>query len=52
MITTDLNADILRNLGIITSDEGVLNRVAKELTDAHTEMTEEEFFARVDEAME
>ena len=29
MTTTQLNADILRNLGIIANDESKLNRVAK-----------------------
>lgn len=57
--TTELNADILRNLGIIAGDESMLNRVAKylrrvakELTNDPTEMAKEEFFAHVDEAME
>lgn len=59
MTTTQLNADILRNLGIIANDESKLNRVAKylrrvvkELTNDPSEMTKEEFFTRVDEAME
>ena len=59
MTTTQLNADILRNLGIIANDESKLNRVAKylrrmvkELSNDPSEMTKEEFFARVDEAME
>ena len=51
-----LNAEILRNLGIVAEDEGALQRVAKylrrvarELTSDPTEMTREEFFKRVDE---
>ena len=52
-----LNAEILRNLGIVAEDESMLQRVAKYLrkvvkamsTDP-TEMTQEEFFARIDEA--
>ena len=50
-----LNAEILRNLGIVAEDEGALQRVAKylrrvvrELTSDPTEMSREEFFSRVD----
>ena len=50
-----LNAEILRNLGIVAEDEGALQRVAKylrrvvrELTSDPTEMSREEFFHRVD----
>lgn len=57
--TSALNADILRNLGIIAEDEGMLKRTArylrrlvKELTDDPTLMTEEEFFANVDKALD
>ena len=52
-----LNADILRNLGIVAENEGALRRVAKylhrvvrEMTADPTEMTKEEFFRRIDEA--
>lgn len=57
MTTTQLNAEILRNMSIIAEDEALLKRAAKylrklvsekEADDA--EMTEEEFFARVDKA--
>ena len=55
----ELNAEILRNLGIIAEDEGALKRVAKylrhvarELTSDPTEMSREEFFRRVDEGRE
>ena len=54
-----LNADILRNLGVVATNEGALQRVAKylrrvarELTTDPTEMTKEEFFSRVDKAKE
>ena len=54
---SNLNADILRNLGTIAEDEGklkraakYLRRLAKEMTDDPTLMTKEEFFRRVDEA--
>ncbi len=59
MTTAQLNADIQQSLGIIADDEGLmtraaryLRRLAKELADDPTEMTEEEFFARVDMAIE
>ena len=52
-----LNAEILRNLGVIAEDEGALRRVAKylrrvvrEMTDDPTCMSREEFFRRIDEA--
>ena len=52
-----LNADILRNLGTIAENEGMLKRaakylrkLAKEVTADPTLMTKAEFFARVDEA--
>lgn len=52
-----LNAEILRNLGVVATNEGALQRVAKylrrvarELTADPTEMTKEEFFARIDKA--
>lgn len=54
-----LNAEILRNLGVVAEDEGALQRVAKylrrvvrELTSDSTEMTRDEFFRRVDEGRE
>ena len=57
MNTLQLDADILRNLGIIAKDETMLDKVAKylrrlakQMTDDPTRMTKEEFFARVDEA--
>ncbi len=52
-----LNADILRNLGTIAQDEGKLKRAAKylrrlamEMAKDPTEMTEEEFFAKIERA--
>lgn len=57
MTTTQLNAEILRNMSIIAEDEALLKRAAKYLRKLvsekegdDTEMTEEEFFARVDKA--
>lgn len=57
MTTTQLNAEILRNMSIIAEDEALLRRAAKYLRKLvsekeadDTEMTEEEFFARVDKA--
>ena len=57
MSTVHLNAEILRNMSIIAEDEGLLKRAAKYLRKLvsekqadPTEMTREEFFARVDEA--
>ena len=57
MTTLQLDADILRNLGVIAEDENMLSRaakylrrLAKQMTYDPTLMTEEEFFARVDEA--
>ena len=57
MSTMQLNADILRNLGIIAEDETTLarvakyiRRVAKQMTEDPTCMTKEEYFARLDEA--
>ena len=59
MTTIQLNAEILRNLGAIAEDEGMLKRVAKYLRKLVTEkeadptfLTKKEFFARVDEARE
>lgn len=54
-----LNAEILRNLGVVAEDEGALQRVAKylrrvvrDMTTDSTTMTREEFFRRVDEGRE
>lgn len=54
-----LNAEILRNLGIVAEDEGALKRVAKylrrvvrELTTDPTEISREEFFASLDRGEE
>jgi len=59
MTAIQLNAEILRNLGAIAEDEGMLKRVAKYLRKLVTEkeadptlLTKKEFFARVDEARE
>lgn len=57
MNTLQLDADILRNLGIIAEDESMLDKVAKylrrvvkEMAKDPTLMTKEEFFARVEKA--
>ena len=57
MNAIQLEADILRNLGIIAEDETMLDKVAKylrrvvkQMTCDPTLMSKEEFFARVDEA--
>ena len=54
-----LNAEILRNLGVIAQDENMLQRVAKylrrvvsDLKSDPTAMTRDEFFARVDKSKE
>ena len=59
MTTSELNAEVLRNLSIVAEDENLLRRVAKYLRRVVAEkqndptlMTEEEFFARVEEAEE
>jgi hypothetical protein len=59
MNAVTLDADILRNLGIIAEDETMLDKVAKylrrvvkQMTYDQTLMSKEEFFARVDEARE
>ena len=59
MTAIKLNAEILRNLGALAEDEGMLKRVAKYLRKLVAEkeadptlMSKEEFFARVDEARE
>ncbi len=57
MTAIQLNAEMLRNLSIIAEDENLLKRAAKYLRKLvaekkadPTEMTREEFFARVDKA--
>ncbi|MBQ3732514.1 MAG: hypothetical protein II859_00965 [Bacteroidales bacterium] len=56
MTTTQLNAEVLRNMSIIAEDENLLKRAAKYLRKLVAEkedatlFTKEEFFARVDEA--
>ena len=59
MTISELNAEVLRNLSIVAEDENLLKRVAKYLRRVVAEkqkdptlMTEEEFFARVEEAEE
>ena len=59
MTTTELNAEVLRNLSIVAEDENLLKRVAKYLRRVVAEkqndptlMSEEEFFAHVAEAEE
>ncbi len=55
MNAVQLDADILRNLGIIAEDETMLDkvakylrRVAKQMTDDPTRMSKEEYFAMLD----
>lgn len=57
MKAIQLNAEMLRNMSIIAEDENLLKRAAKYLRKLvaekeadPTEMTREEFFARVDKA--
>ena len=57
MTAMQLNAEVLRNMSIIAEDENLLKRAAKYLRKLvaekpadPTEMTREEFFARVDKA--
>ena len=59
MTAIQMNAEILRNMSIIAEDENLLKRAAKYLRKliaekkaAPTLLSEEEFFARVDEARE
>ena len=59
MTTTELNAEVLRNLSIVAEDENLLKRVAKYLRRVVAEkqndptlMSEEEFFSHVAEAEE
>ena len=57
MTALQLNAEVLLNMSIIAEDENLLKRAAKylrklvaEKPSDPTEMTREEFFARVDKA--
>ena len=57
MTAVQLDADILRNLGIIAKDENMLDKVAKylrrvvkQMTYDPTCMSKEEFYARIDKA--
>ena len=57
MTAVQMNADILRNIGIIAEDESMLKRVAKYLRKLVSEkeadptlLSKEEFFARLDKA--
>ena len=57
MTAIELNAELLRNMSIIAEDENLLKRAAKYLRKLvaekqadPTELTREEFFARVDKA--
>ena len=57
MTALQLNAEMLRNMSIIAEDENLLKRAARYLRKLvaekkadPTEMTREEFFARVDKA--
>ena len=57
MTAIEMNAELLRNMSIIAEDEKLLKRAARYLRKlvaekqaAPTELTREEFFARVDKA--
>lgn len=57
MTALQLNAELYRNLGIIAEDETMLakaakyvSKLAKQMIEDPTLMSEEEFFARVDKA--
>ena len=57
MTTSELNAEVLRNLSIVAEDENLLRRVAKYLRRVVAEkqndptlMTKEKFFQMIDEA--
>lgn len=57
MTAMEMNAELLRNMSIIAEDENLLKRAVKYLRKLAaekqadpTEMTQEEFFARVDKA--
>lgn len=54
----ELNAEILRNLGVIAEDEKMMNRLAKYLRklvkekEDPTLMSKEEFFSKIDLSLE
>ena len=57
MTAIEMNAELLRNMSIIAEDENLLKRAARYLRKlvaekqaAPTELTREEFFARIEEA--
>ena len=57
MTALQLNADICRNLAILSQDESMLEkaakslrRLAKQMTEDPTYMSKEEFFARLEHA--
>lgn len=57
MVTTQLNAELLRNMSIIAEDENLLMRAAKYMRKLVAEkqkdsalMTKEEFYAKLDKA--
>lgn len=57
MTASELNAELLRNMSIIAEDENLLKRAAKymrklvaEKQAEPTEMTREEYFAKLDKA--
>ncbi len=59
MTAIQLNADIYRSLGVIAEDESALakvakylRRVAQSLTDDPTEMTKDEYFAKLKRSAE
>ncbi len=58
MTTTELNAEVLRNLSIVAEDENLLRRVARYLRRVVAEkndptlMTKEDFFAKLDKGEE
>ena len=59
MTTMEMNAEILRNMSIIAEDEALLKRAARYLRKLvaekqadDTELSKEEFFARVNESRE
>ena len=59
MTTSELNAEILRNLSIVAEDENLLKRVAKYLRRVVAEkqkdptlMTKDEFFSMLEESEE
>ena len=59
MTAIEMNAELLRNMSIIAEDENLLKRAAKYLRKLvaekqadPTELTREEFFARIDKAEE